>query len=176
MLSVFHGVVLGLAALGAGAIDTIVGGGGLLTLPALLAVGLTPALALGTNQFTLSFGALVGTWRYARQGSLRWWPETVLCAAGVLPGAWIGSRTAMAVPATVLHVIVLILLVGVGGLMMVYRQDPAEAEHPRPVTWGRGRAPEPSGDVGRPDAAGGNRDAPGTAVPHDPVGGVRWIP
>lgn len=138
MLSVFHGVVLGLAALGAGAVDTIVGGGGLLTLPALLAIGLTPALALGTNQFTLSFGALVGTWRYARQGSLRWWPETVLCAAGVLLGAWLGSRTAMAVPATVLHVIVLILLVGVGGLMMVYRQDPEEAEHPRPVTWGRG--------------------------------------
>lgn len=138
MISVFHGVLLGLAALGAGAVDTIVGGGGLFTLPAFLAVGFTPALALGTNQFTLSFGALVGTWRFARQGSLRWWPQTVLCAAGVVPGAWIGGQAAMAVPAPVLHIIVLILLVGVGVLLTVYRRDPAESEHPRAVTLGRG--------------------------------------
>lgn len=79
MLSVVHGIVLGLAAFCAGAVDTIVGGGGLFTLPAFLAVGFTPALALGTNQFTLSFGALVGSalvgsWRFARLHSLRWWP------------------------------------------------------------------------------------------------------
>lgn len=137
-IAVVHDLLLGFAALGAGAVDTIAGGGGLLTLPALLAVGLPPTLALGTNQFTLSFGAIVGTWRYARRGSVRWWPETLLCARGVLPGAWLGSRTAMALPATVMHIIVLMLLVGVGGLMLHYRQDPAEADHARPMTWLRG--------------------------------------
>lgn len=138
MFTSFHIILLGLAAICAGTVDTIVGGGGLFTLPTLLAVGLSPALALGTNQFTLSFGALIGTWRYARKGSLRWWPQTILCAAGVIPGAWIGGHVAMAVPASVLHLIVLILLVGVGVLLMVYRRDPEELERPKPLNLARG--------------------------------------
>lgn len=44
----------------------------------------------------------------------------------------------MVVPASVLHIIVLILLVGVGVLLTVYRRDPEESDRPRPVTlwWG----------------------------------------
>ena len=33
-------------------IDSVVGGGGLISTPALLAVGLPPSVALGTNKFT----------------------------------------------------------------------------------------------------------------------------
>jgi uncharacterized protein len=43
----------------AGTIDTIAGGGGLITLPAILATGLSPQVALGTNKLQASFG--VGT-------------------------------------------------------------------------------------------------------------------
>lgn len=40
----------------AGVIDTLAGGGGLITVPALLVVGLPPAVALGTNKFQACAG------------------------------------------------------------------------------------------------------------------------
>ena len=41
----------------AGLIDSIAGGGGLITLPVALAVGMPPKIALGTNKFQSSFEA-----------------------------------------------------------------------------------------------------------------------
>ena len=37
-------------------IDAVVGGGGLISTPALLAIGMPPSLALGTNKLASSFG------------------------------------------------------------------------------------------------------------------------
>ena len=61
---------LALCALVAGFIDAIAGGGGLLTLPALLAVGLSPAQALGTNKLQSVFGSGSSSWYFARRGYL----------------------------------------------------------------------------------------------------------
>jgi uncharacterized membrane protein YfcA len=59
-----------LAAAGAlgGFIDSIVGGGGLITVPALLFAGVTPQLALGTNKLQSSFGTSVSAFRCWRAG------------------------------------------------------------------------------------------------------------
>ncbi len=51
-------LILFVSGLLAGFVDAIAGGGGLITLPALLSVGLPPQLALGTNKFQGSFGTL----------------------------------------------------------------------------------------------------------------------
>ena len=48
----------------AGVIDSIAGGGGLLSLPAYLAAGVPPHFALGTNKLSSCFGTLFATWRY----------------------------------------------------------------------------------------------------------------
>ncbi len=61
-------LLLALSALVAGFIDAIAGGGGLITLPALLAAGLPPAQALGTNKLQSSFGSFSATWYFARHG------------------------------------------------------------------------------------------------------------
>ncbi|GLS83871.1 UPF0721 transmembrane protein [Paraferrimonas haliotis] len=45
----------------AGFIDAIAGGGGLLTIPALLTAGLPPHLALGTNKLAATFGSLTAS-------------------------------------------------------------------------------------------------------------------
>ncbi len=45
-----HIALLVAAAFAAGAVDAVAGGGGLITVPALLAAGLPPHLALGTNK------------------------------------------------------------------------------------------------------------------------------
>lgn len=51
-------LILVVCAFAAGFIDAIAGGGGLLTVPALLASGLPPHVALGTNKLAATFGSL----------------------------------------------------------------------------------------------------------------------
>lgn len=56
------------AAIFSGLIDAIAGGGGLIALPALLAVGVPPQIALGTNKFQSSFGSFTASLYYWRKG------------------------------------------------------------------------------------------------------------
>src|SRR4051812_17538212 len=49
-LTLFNLIFLTLVAVLAGVVDTLAGGGGLITVPALLATGVPPILALGTNK------------------------------------------------------------------------------------------------------------------------------
>lgn len=64
-------LLLFLAGLAGGFIDSIAGGGGLITVPALLAAGLPPQVALGTNKFQSAFGTSVAALRYARAGLMK---------------------------------------------------------------------------------------------------------
>ncbi|MBM4118372.1 hypothetical protein FJ251_11660 [bacterium] len=55
----------------AGFVDSIAGGGGIITIPALLAAGLPAPLALGTNKLQSSFGSLTATLSYRSSGLVR---------------------------------------------------------------------------------------------------------
>ncbi|SEJ17270.1 TSUP family transporter [Demequina mangrovi] len=70
--------ILAVVALLAGFLDTLAGGGGLLTLPALLLAGVPPLQALGTNKLQGSFGTGMATWQVIRRRRVRWsdarWP------------------------------------------------------------------------------------------------------
>jgi uncharacterized protein len=55
----------------AGWVDAIAGGGGLITLPVLLSVGLSPAQALATNKLQGSFGSFAATMNFWRKGHLK---------------------------------------------------------------------------------------------------------
>ena len=83
--------LLFLAGFGGGFVDAIAGGGGLVTVPALLACGLPVRVALGTNKLQSSCGTLVAVLRYARAGLMRT-PWLWLAAAGSffasMGGAW----------------------------------------------------------------------------------------
>lgn len=70
----WNGVLAGLFGAGvvAGFVDAIAGGGGLLTVPALLSAGLPPEVALGTNKLQSSCGTALATWNYARAGLVPW--------------------------------------------------------------------------------------------------------
>ncbi|WP_116473442.1 TSUP family transporter [Zobellella maritima] len=63
---------LALVALVAGFIDAIAGGGGLISLPALLATGMPPTMALATNKLQSSFGSFSATFYYWRRGLIDW--------------------------------------------------------------------------------------------------------
>ena len=59
-------VLLTAAGFFAATIDAAVGGGGLITLPALMLVTLDPHLALGTNKFSACFGAAISFYTFYR--------------------------------------------------------------------------------------------------------------
>lgn len=58
------------AGLAAGTVDAIAGGGGLITLPALLATGMPVPLALGTAKLQGTFGSGSAAWSFARRGAV----------------------------------------------------------------------------------------------------------
>ncbi|MGA9118068.1 MAG: TSUP family transporter [Bacteroidota bacterium] len=70
----------------AGWVDSIAGGGGLITIPVLLSTGMPPQAALGTNKFQASFGSFTAAYHYADKG--------VVPLGDVIPGivfTFIGS-------------------------------------------------------------------------------------
>ncbi len=80
----------------AGFVDAIVGGGGLVLLPALFAVFPTapPATLLGSNKSASIWGTAIASWQYSRRVTLPW--PALLPAAGVgfagsLAGAWLAT-------------------------------------------------------------------------------------
>jgi uncharacterized protein len=81
----------------AGLVDSIAGGGGLLTLPVLLGIGLPPHAALGTNKFQSSFGSFTSTMYYRRHNvvSIReGFVGVVFTAIGTVIGAWLVQQVA----------------------------------------------------------------------------------
>ena len=75
-------VVLGLAA---GVLAGLFGvGGGILFVPTLVALGLSQHDATGTSLLAVIPTAVVGTWRQARYGNVRWRGALIIGAAAVV--------------------------------------------------------------------------------------------
>lgn len=121
-------LVLTAVALIAGFVDAIAGGGGLLTLPALLTAGVPAPLALGTNKGQSVFGSAAATARFARAGKLgprRSGPAFVAGFAGSLAGAIAVSQ----LDPSALKPLLIALLVVAAVLVLLPR--PAAAAPPR---------------------------------------------
>ncbi|RYM06946.1 hypothetical protein EWH99_01770 [Sporolactobacillus sp. THM7-7] len=69
-----------------GFIDAVVGGGGLISTPALLSIGLSPQTALGTNKLASTTGSLTSTLTFIRSGKI-----SKKLTAGLFPLSFIGS-------------------------------------------------------------------------------------
>jgi hypothetical protein len=103
--------ILAAAGFGAGFVDSIAGGGGLLTVPALFAAGIPPIFALGTNKLQSSVGTAMATWRYHRAGLIDWpglVPALVLTVLGAALGAWL----VQSIQVTTVKLIVPFLMIG----------------------------------------------------------------
>ncbi len=101
--------LLALVALAAGVIDAIAGGGGLLTVPALLAAGLPSHLALGTNKGQSVFGSFAAMVKFARAGMIDPARARVGFPLGLL-GSLLGAALVLTVPPAALKPVVLVLL------------------------------------------------------------------
>lgn len=106
-------LLLVLAGLAAGWVDAVVGGGGLVQLPALLLVpGISPVQALATNKLAAIMGTSVSAATYYRRvgPDLRTAGPMALTA---LVGAFGGAALASHVPAAAFKPVILVVLVGV---------------------------------------------------------------
>jgi len=102
----------------AGFVDSVAGGGGLISLPAYLFVGIPVHLASGTNKVVNGMGTCVATINYIRSGKvdLR---AAVWAAAGALAGAAAGARLALWFPEAVLQTCLLAALPVVAVILAV---------------------------------------------------------
>lgn len=109
MLTLSVAIICGLAALAGGFIDAISGGGGLLTIPALLLVGLPPHVALGTNKVSACMGTTISLINFSRHHLVNWH----MALWGIpfsLVGSWLGSLLALYLDSTLLGKILVIML------------------------------------------------------------------
>ncbi|MBM6507582.1 MULTISPECIES: TSUP family transporter [Staphylococcus] len=90
-------------------IDSVVGGGGLISTPALLAIGLPPAVALGTNKLASSIGTLTSTIKFVRSGNVdlkivaKLFPFVLVASVG-------GAYLATMLPAQLLKPLIIVAL------------------------------------------------------------------
>lgn len=126
---------LAVAALLAGFIDSQVGGGGVITLPALLAAGLPPHLALGTNKLAATGASATASFQYLRAGLV---PRLALpWALLALLGSLAGVATVLHLPAADIRVLVLVVVVAMAAYVTL-RPRFGQVDHPVRRTMGRG--------------------------------------
>ena len=93
----------------AGFVDSIGGGGGLISLPAYLIAGLPAHQAIATNKLSSACGTTLTTIRFARQKLIHW--RTALPAvAAALAGSWIGAHLSLMVDTKILTRVLYVIL------------------------------------------------------------------
>lgn len=105
-------LLLIIAAFAAGFIDSIAGGGGLITVPALLLAGFSPVESLGTNKLQSLFGSASATIAYAQKGFVhpsKQLPSALMAAVGGVAGALLAGF----LPGDVLRAFLPILLIAI---------------------------------------------------------------
>jgi len=122
--------LLTLVAFIAGFIDAIAGGGGLLTIPAMLSAGIPPVAALATNKLQGSFSSGTATLSFSAKKMIDWrtyWPQLVVIT--VLSG--IAAYIVQAIQTDILELIVPVLLVVVAAYVLLSPRMTDEDIHQR---------------------------------------------
>lgn len=122
----------------AGFVDAIAGGGGLITLPALMIAGVPPVQALATNKIQGMFGSGTAAYSYAKSGLVNLreqWLPALLAGGASLAGALLVSF----LPTDWIRLILPVLLIGIA-LFFALRKDPGELDRaarlsPLAFTW-----------------------------------------
>lgn len=115
----------------AGFVDSIAGGGGLISLPAYLLAGIPPHQAIATNKMSSSIGTTVSTARYLKNGYVNYRIAIPSMLMAIL-GANIGARLILLIPEKYIQYILLIALPVVA--FFVLRNKPLESEQAVEIT------------------------------------------
>lgn len=116
----------------AGFIDSIAGGGGLISLPAYYLAGLPAPLAAGTNKLSAGVGTIASTFRYIR-GRKVLWRVGLLGAAGAIPGSWLGALLLQAIPEAAVRTMMILAIPLVAAVVL--RQRSGMSVRRVPIQW-----------------------------------------
>ena len=109
----------------AGFVNTIAGGGSLLTLPLLIFMGLPPAVANGTNRIAIAVSSLSANIGYASK-NIKTYPFSIYLGIAAIFGAILGARIAIEIDGAIFNRILAIIMIVVV-LIMVFK--PKMADH-----------------------------------------------
>ncbi len=110
-----------------GFVDSVAGGGGLITLPAYLMAGLGAHFAMGTNKVVNACGTMIASLRYFKGGKVEL-PPALISGAFALVGAGIGSKLALLVPEETLKMCMLVALPVVAVVLLLKKDFGRESE------------------------------------------------
>ena len=124
-------LIVSLASLLAGFVDSIVGGGGLILLPALFTVfpATHPATLFGTNKGASVWGTAFATWQFSRRVEMRWAALVPAASAGLVAsfaGAWLVTVVSPVYLRKALPLVLLTVLI-----YTVYKKDLGRHHAPR---------------------------------------------
>ena len=114
----------------AAVVDSISGGGGLISLPAYTLAGLDYGMASGCNKFSACFGTMSSVLRYFKGGKMLWKPA-LIAAIGALPGAWLGTQLSMFLSSRFMHIFMICATPIVAVLVLMKKDVDTK---PKPVT------------------------------------------
>lgn len=102
-------------------VDAIAGGGGVISIPAYLLIGLPAHYAAGSNKFSAGLSGLSATIKYFKNGNVKVGAATWSAAASLV-GSLIGTRLALFCPENLLKIIMLVAL-PIVAVVMVFCGD-----------------------------------------------------
>ncbi|HAT6201223.1 sulfite exporter TauE/SafE family protein [Clostridioides difficile] len=90
-------------------VDSIAGGGGLISMPVLMAIGVPVHLAIGTNKFAASAGCISSVYRYAKSGKIN---NNLLkkLVPFTIAGSILGVRCVLSISEDILNVLVVVMI------------------------------------------------------------------
>ncbi len=130
MIQAWHLPLLFATGCVAGFVDSIAGGGGLITIPVLLSFGLGPKETLGTNKLQATFGSASAAWHYTAAGTVRL-KDCVRGFVFSLTGAALGAVAVQQIDPSFLRKAIPVLLVTVAIYTLVRPQLGTEDAQPR---------------------------------------------
>jgi hypothetical protein len=124
-------ILLALAAAVAGFLDAVVGGGGLVQIPALFALrpDVAPATLFGTNKLAAVCGTSLAAVRYASRVAMPW-RAALPAAVAAWVASYAGAAAVASIPASFLRPVLLVLLV-VSLAWVLHRKDFGSDHRPR---------------------------------------------
>lgn len=130
MVAPYVVALLALASFGAGLVDAIAGGGGLVTVPALLAAGLPAPIALATNKGQAAFGAVSSFASFWSRGGIDKKRAPLGFSCGFV-GSLAGARVLLMIRPEPLKPVVLVLLL-LAAAFIAWPRKPTKGE---PHAW-----------------------------------------
>lgn len=120
-------IMIFIAAFAAGFVDSIAGGGGLITLPAYTLTGLPMHFVYGCNKFSAAFGTTVASVRYWKHKMLEV-PVGIAAAIGAFVASGIAAKIVLYLDDTTLKTMLLVIL-PIAGILTVMNKNMGETDN-----------------------------------------------